>query len=78
MRQVGDRLIPIGVTSGRVHALNPEEAVEAGENERGSRRRRRQGGNPQLEQFMSIPGQDLEEVRSVQHGRLFVLTVTYP
>lgn len=63
MRQVGDRLIPVGVTSGRIHALNSEEVAEAAEGG-GSRRRRRHGGNSQLEQFMSIPGQDLEEVTS--------------
>ncbi len=66
MRQVGDRLIPVGVTSGRIHALNPEdvgaEVAEGG----GSRRRRRNGGNAQLEQYMSIPGQDLEEVKFLQ------------
>lgn len=63
MRQVGDRLIPVGVTSGRIHALSPEdvnaEVTEGG----GSRRRRRNNGNSQMEQFISIPGQDLEEVK---------------
>jgi hypothetical protein len=69
MRQVGDRLIPVGVTSGRIHALNPEEVAEAAEGG-GSRRRRRHGGNSQLEQFMSIPGQDLEEVTS-SHSKYY-------
>lgn len=64
MRQVGDRLIPVGVTSGRVLALSPEEAASAaagGDNGGGSwrPRRRQQGGNG-LEQYL---GQDLEEVR---------------
>ena len=68
MRQVGDRLIPVGVSSGRVHALNPEDAsVEAAEGGGGSRRRRRGGLNSHLDQLMSIPGQDFEEVRSYQH-----------
>ena len=69
MRQVGDRLIPVGVTSGRVHALSPEEAAaasEAGESSgNGSRRsRRRQQGaaNSPFEQFIGLGGQDLEEV----------------
>lgn len=69
MRQVGDRLIPVGVTSGRVHALPTEDAqienVEGGGGvERGSRRSRRRQQNPDLNQFlgtMGIGGQDLEE-----------------
>lgn len=75
MRQVGDRLIPVGVTSGRVHALNPEEAGAEAAEGGGSRRRRRHGGNSQLEQYMSIPGQDLEEVRSIQYGDMSTLIV---
>lgn len=69
MRQVGDRLIPVGVTSGRVHALPPEEGgVETpeGGSDRGSRRSRRRQQNQELNQFlgsMGIAGQDLEEVR---------------
>jgi len=40
MRQVGDRLVPVGVSSGRIHALNPEDATpEAIEAAGGSRRR---------------------------------------
>ena len=71
MRQVGDRLIPVGVTSGRVHALPTGEdgqpLVEAGEGgaDRGSRRSRRRGQNQDLNQFlgnMGFGGQDLEEV----------------
>lgn len=64
MRQVGDRLIPVGVTSGRVHALSPEEAAAVGAEGGGSRRSRRrqaQGGGA-FEQFMGMAGQDLEEV----------------
>lgn len=72
MRQVGDRLIPVGISSGRVHALNPEELAAAGETgeggnaERSSRRsRRRNQNNPDLNQYlgqMGLAGQDLEEV----------------
>lgn len=74
MRQVGDRLIPVGVTSGRVHAL-PTGEEGAGENgegsggaERGgSRRSRRRQQNQDLNQLlgsMGMAGQDLEEVSS--------------
>jgi len=70
MRQVGDRLIPVGVTSGRVHALSPEEAAAATAAESGGTRRsrRRQGNqNGSFEQLMGMAGQDLEEVsRSFQ------------
>lgn len=63
MRQVGDRLIPVGITSGRVHALSPEEAATAS-TETGSRRSRRRGhaGGDPLEHLMGMSGQDLEEV----------------
>lgn len=70
MRQVGDRLIPVGVTSGRVHALSPEEAVAAAAaaanaDASGSRRsrRRQQPQNGSFEQFIGMGGQDLEEVK---------------
>lgn len=71
MRQVGDRLIPVGVTSGRVHALptgedgQPAEGTEGGA-DRGSRRSRRRNQNQDLNQFlgsMGLGGPDLEEVR---------------
>lgn len=71
MRQVGDRLIPVGVTSGRVHALSPEEAAAEGvDNGGGSRRsrRRNQPQNQSLEQFLGMGGQDLEEVSLLQHA----------
>ncbi|KAL0071558.1 SNF1-interacting protein [Marasmius tenuissimus] len=59
MRQVGDRLIPVGVTSGRVHALPDEAGGEPaeGSGSRRSRRRQQNPGNP-FEQYL---GQDLEE-----------------
>jgi hypothetical protein len=68
MRQVGDRLIPVGVTSGRVHPLNPEDGqAEGHENGGGSRRsrRRQQAQNQDFNQLlgsMGLGGQDLEEV----------------
>jgi hypothetical protein len=67
MRQVGDRLIPVGVTSGRVHALSPEEAAQAevpaeGTGSRRSRRRQQQPPNGNFEQFMGMGGPELEEV----------------
>jgi hypothetical protein len=68
MRQVGDRLIPVGVTSGRVHALSPEEAaaegVDTGSASRRSRRRQQAPQNQNFDQFMGMGGQDLEEVSS--------------
>lgn len=69
MRQVGDRLIPVGISSGRVHALPTEDGQgeqgdSAGANERGSRRSRRRQQNQELNQYlgqMGLGGQDLEE-----------------
>jgi hypothetical protein len=67
MRQVGDRLIPVGITSGRVHALPPEEVenAEALGSGSGSRRSRRRQQNADLQQILGqvgMAGQDLEEV----------------
>lgn len=66
MRQVGDRLIPVGVTSGRVHPLSAEEAAAAenaeGSGSRRSRRRQQPPANAGFEQYIGIGGQDLEEV----------------
>ncbi|KAF9533484.1 hypothetical protein CPB83DRAFT_476322 [Crepidotus variabilis] len=75
MRQVGDRLIPVGVTSGRVHALSPEEAAAA-ESAPSSRRNRRRGngGNDGNEtQYMGMSGQDLEELMMMEAMRLSLL-----
>jgi hypothetical protein len=62
MRQVGDRLIPVGVTSGR-HVI-PEEGGQSGDAENGgsrrSRGRRRGDQNQNFGEYMA--GQDLEEV----------------
>ena len=56
MRQVGDRLIPVGVTSGRVHAI--DENGEGSEDPSGRRPRRRNGEIL----LQGMTGQDLEEV----------------
>ncbi len=69
MRQVGDRLVPVGITSGRIHALPTEDAQEneGGGVERGSRRSRRRTQNNELNQYlgsMGLGGQDLEEASS--------------
>lgn len=84
MRQVGDRLIPVGVTSGRVHTLPTTEGAESLDGESGSpgsatgsRRRRgpRANGQTDLSQLlgqMGLGGQDLEEVNS--HLFLFFST----
>ena len=64
MRQVGDQLIPVGITSGRVVALPP--GSEGSSADEGSGRRRRRDRNNDLTQFlgsMGMAGQDLEEVR---------------
>ena len=72
MRQVGDRLIPVGVTSGRVHALT-EDGGDAEGSRSGSRRRRRnQGQNPALDRLLGqvdIAGPDLEEVRNTSYDQ---------
>ncbi|KAF9653157.1 hypothetical protein BDM02DRAFT_3183113 [Thelephora ganbajun] len=76
MRQVGDRLIPVGVTSGRVHALT-EDGGDAEGSRSGSRRRRRnQGQNPALDRLLGqvdIAGQDLEELMVMEAMRLSLL-----
>ncbi|KAF8559621.1 hypothetical protein OG21DRAFT_468155 [Imleria badia] len=81
MRQVGDRLVPVGVTSGRVHTLPTTEGADGLDGENGSpaigtgsRRRRgpRANGQADLSQLlgqMGLGGQDLEEVTS--HHFLF-------
>ncbi|KAJ7090050.1 hypothetical protein C8R43DRAFT_1050487 [Mycena crocata] len=79
MRQVGDRLIPVGVTSGRVHALSPEEAAQAevpseGTGSRRSRRRQQQPPpNGNFEQFMGMGGPELEELMIMEAMRLSLI-----
>ncbi|KAJ7694187.1 hypothetical protein B0H17DRAFT_1058109 [Mycena rosella] len=78
MRQVGDRLIPVGVTSGRVHALSPEEAAQAeaaATEGSGSRRSRRRQPPPNgnFEQFMGMGGPELEELMMMEAMRLSLI-----
>ncbi|KAL6309082.1 hypothetical protein BKA93DRAFT_724342 [Sparassis latifolia] len=78
MRQVGDRLIPVGVTSGRIHALPTEDGQAEGEssNERGSRRSRRRPQNQDINQLlgsMGLGGQDLEELMVMEAMRLSLI-----
>ncbi|KAF9519928.1 hypothetical protein BS47DRAFT_1008038 [Hydnum rufescens UP504] len=72
MRQVGDQLIPVGITSGRVVALPPGSESSSSSDEGGSRRRRRDRNND-LSQFlgsMGMAGQDLEELMVMEAMRL--------
>ncbi|KAJ8457743.1 hypothetical protein ONZ45_g18195 [Pleurotus djamor] len=73
MRQVGDRLIPVGVTSGRVHAINGEDGQpEANDTGRRSRRRnQQQSGFDQL--LGGMAGQDLEELMIMEAMRLSLI-----
>lgn len=80
MRQVGDRLIPVGVTSGRVHPIPTGEGQEGGEVDgsvsRRSRRHRNNGGQPDIGQLlgqMGLGGQDLEELMIMEAMRLSLL-----
>ncbi|OSD02888.1 hypothetical protein PYCCODRAFT_1435172 [Trametes coccinea BRFM310] len=79
MRQVGDRLIPVGVTSGRVHPIPAEEGgaeTPEGSSDRGSRRSRRRQQNQEINQFlgsMGLGGQDLEELMVMEAMRLSLL-----
>jgi len=79
MRQVGDRLIPVGISSGRVHPLPTEEGqieVPEGPSDRGSRRSRRRQPNQDFNQMlgaMGLGGQDLEELMVMEAMRLSLL-----
>ena len=73
MRQVGDRMIPVGVTSGRIHPLGQEEASTENPENGGSRRRRRAHGQG-IEQFLGMSGQDLEEASLFELIALHELT----
>ena len=78
MRQVGDRLIPVGVTSGRLHALANGEIPSIGdpnaegsnENEgrssRRSRRRQHQQAPGEIYGTVGYGGQDLEEASNLK------------
>lgn len=80
MRQVGDRLIPVGVTSGRVHPLPAGEGQDGSEVDnsasRRSRRHRNNGGQSDISQLlgqMGLGGQDLEELMVMEAMRLSLL-----
>lgn len=83
MRQVGDRLIPVGVTSGRVHTLPGADGADSGAegesgNGTGSRRRRgaRTNGPADITQLLGqigLGGQDLEELMVMEAMRLSLL-----
>jgi hypothetical protein len=65
MRQIGDRLIPVGITSGRIHPLPVEAAGTEGDGGGSRRSRRRQQQQQDLNNFLGnlgFGGRDLEEV----------------
>ena len=65
MRQVGDRLVPVGITSGRIHPLATEAAGTEGDSGGSRRSRRRQQQQQELNNFLGHMGfgnRDLEEV----------------
>jgi hypothetical protein len=73
MRQIGDRLIPVGITSGRIHPLSVEAAGAEGDGGGGGggvgggrrSRRRQQQQQQDLNSFLGnlgFGGRDLEEV----------------
>lgn len=80
MRQVGDRLIPVGITSGRMHTLPVDDGQgengEGGGVDRSSRRSRRRNQNPDINQLlgtMGLAGQDLEELMVMEAMRLSLI-----
>jgi hypothetical protein len=73
MRQIGDRLVPVGITSGRIHPLAVEGAGPEGDSGGSRRSRRRQQQQQDINNFlgnMGLGGRDLEEVSSVNLGML--------
>lgn len=80
MRQIGDRLVPVGITSGRIHPLSVDGAgTEGGDNGGGSRRsRRRQQQQQDLNSFlgnMGFGGRDLEEVSPAACWDVFSISI---
>ncbi|KAF8710227.1 c2h2 zinc finger protein, partial [Rhizoctonia solani] len=65
MRQVGDRLIPVGITSGRVVPVNIGEGDTGGSGRRGRRQRPATSGE--------LPMPDLEELMMMEAMRLSLL-----
>ncbi|KDQ12307.1 hypothetical protein BOTBODRAFT_34594 [Botryobasidium botryosum FD-172 SS1] len=80
MRQVGDRLIPVGITSGRI-AQPVDGGGGSGEGtppEGGRRSRRHRDNNGAASEFtnmygIGMPGQDLEELMLMEAMRLSLL-----
>ncbi|CAE7089904.1 unnamed protein product [Rhizoctonia solani] len=68
MRQVGDRLIPVGITSGRVVPVNIGEGDASGSSRRSRRQRGGGSGEP-----MGMTGHDLEELMMMEAMRLSLL-----
>jgi hypothetical protein len=69
MRQIGDRLVPVGITSGRIHPLSVEGAGPEGDGGGSRRSRRRQQQQQDLNNFLGnigLGGRDLEEVSPVR------------
>lgn len=78
MRQIGDRLVPVGITSGRIHPLPVEAPGTEGDGGNSRRSRRRQQQQQDLSSFLGnvgFGGRDLEEV-SITRWYLNVLTIT--
>ena len=68
MRQIGDRLVPVGITSGRIHPLGAEATSTEGDGGGSRRSRRRQQQQQELNSFLGNMGfgnRDLEEVCTV-------------
>ncbi|KAI0303357.1 hypothetical protein B0F90DRAFT_1816185 [Multifurca ochricompacta] len=75
MRQIGDRLVPVGITSGRIHPLSVEATGAEGDGG-GSRRSRRRQQQQDLNSFlgnMGFGGRDLEELMMMEAMRLSLL-----
>ncbi|KAI0262858.1 hypothetical protein BC834DRAFT_889333 [Gloeopeniophorella convolvens] len=76
MRQVGDRLIPVGITSGRIHPLPMDGAGSEGDGAGSRRSRRRQQQQQDFNNFlgnMGLGGRDLEELMMMEAMRLSLL-----
>lgn len=76
MRQIGDRLIPVGITSGRIHPLPVEAAGTEGDGGGSRRSRRRQQQQQELNNFLGnlgFGGRDLEELMMMEAMRLSLL-----
>ena len=72
MRQIGDRLVPVGITSGRIHPLSVDGAEGEGGGSRRSRRRQQQ--QQELNSFlgnMGFGGRDLEEVSNTNKSHSY-------